>query len=115
MTEGFVDQRRNERFRLRVPASIVQAGEVEDNNAFGLVTSDICSGGAYFQTDAPLPVGTKVKIEMILDIDRLKLTKAKKACIRVSGSVIRATKTGMAICFADNFTISPLKEPKRTG
>jgi hypothetical protein len=103
VTRAFVERRSNERFQLKVPAFIQHDREIEEKDARALVTRDICSGGAYFQTKDPLPVGTRVKIKMILPLEGFKL----ESCIKVSGTVLRATKGGMAICFDDDYVITP--------
>ena len=81
MAEEFVEHRRTERFRLQVPARIQPVHKaVEDT--YELITNDICSGGAYFHTDKPLPLGTEVKIEIILPLNKMKKSEGKHAHIR---------------------------------
>jgi len=70
------------------------------------MTSNICSDGAFFKTEKPLSVGTDVKIDLIIHLDRLKKLKGKKSRIDVSGSVIRTDQQGMAICFDKKYRIT---------
>ncbi len=104
---GPTEHRRAERFSLELPSRIRPVGEEEAEKALELVTSDVCSGGAYFQTDSPLPVGTQVKIEMLLPLEKLKQIEGKQTYIKVSGAVIRTTEKGMAICFENDCVIAP--------
>ena len=84
--------RRLERFTLNLPATIEIVSETEehDQEVFNLLTTNICSGGAFFHTDRPLPEGTPVKIDLVLAIDELKKLDGKQAFIKVKGEVIRA-------------------------
>ena len=78
---------------------------------FELMTSNICSGGAFFKTEKQLSAGTEVKINMTLYLDKIKKfmrkRTRKRSYIDVSGTVIRTEKNGMAICFDENYNISP--------
>jgi hypothetical protein len=102
--------RRLERFTLKLPASIeiVSESEEHDKEILNLLTTNICSGGAFFHTDRPLPEGTSVKIDLVLAIDELKKLEGKQAFIKVNGEVIRAESDGMAICFGSDYTIKSL-------
>ena len=100
------NKRRMERFDLELPARVTKAKEGQGDENLDLLTSDICAGGAFFQTDQPLPLGTEVKIDLVLPLDELKKIEGKKALIKVSGAVIRITGDGMAICFEEGFKIS---------
>lgn len=104
-----IEHRRMEKFPIQLPASLSPVGE-EDREAMELLTSDVCSGGAFFHTDQPMPLGTEVKLELVLPLNELKKVQGERALVKVSGAVIRVTETGMAICFDEAFKISPLQE-----
>ena len=55
--------RRLERFSLKLPAAIETVPDTEehDKKVLNLLTANVCSGGAFFHTDKPLPEGTSVK------------------------------------------------------
>ncbi len=99
--------RRLERFSLKLPATIETVSDTEEHNkeVLNLLTANICSGGAFFHTDQPLPKGTSVKIDFVLSIDELKKLEGKQAFIKVTGEVIRADSNGMAICFGRDYAI----------
>lgn len=105
-----MEKRTMERFGLELPARLTRADALdnEHSESMELITSDICAGGAYFHTDVPLPVGTDVKIDIVLPIDEIKKIKTKKALVKVTGAVLRATEDGMAICFDKNFEITSI-------
>ena len=93
--------RRLERFSLKLPATIETVSDTEehDKEVLNLLTANICSGGAFFHTDQPLPKGTSVKIDFVLSIDELKKLEGKQAFIN------RADSNGMAICFGRDYAI----------
>jgi len=105
-------KRRMERFSLGLPAriSITGKAEKEEPESLECITSDISAGGAYFHTDQPLPIGTEMHIDLILPLDELKKIEGKKASIKVKGAVVRIGGKGMAICFDEEYKISPLSE-----
>jgi len=105
---NFIEKREMERFTLALPALISMMDENENQRAFEVMISNICAGGAFFKTDNPLSVGTDVKMDLILSLEKFKKFGSKRSRVDVSGSVIRTTDQGMAVCFDKNFQISPL-------
>jgi len=106
---ALVEKRAMERFPLTLPARVTPMDN-EDHDTLELLTSDICAGGAFFQTETPLSPGTEVKIDLVLPLEKLKELAGKKAHIKVSGFVIRTTAKGMAICFEPEYEIRPWPE-----
>ena len=101
------DRRKTERFSLELPTYLSIADKYIKRESLEIITSNISSGGAFFKTEKPLPVGTDVKIDLIIPLDKLNKLKGKKSRIDVSGSVIRTNKNGMAICFDKRYKITP--------
>jgi len=106
------ERRRLERFSLEVPARIeILAREDHAEEVLELNTRDVSAGGAYFRTKKALPEGTRVRIDIILPLDRLrKLKDTCKGLIKVTGTVLRSEPTGMAICFDEGYLITPFGE-----
>lgn len=104
------EQRKFERFDLNITAKIetVISGQAKDKEILNLLTKDICSGGAFFHTAQPLPEGTEVKIDFVLDINKLKKLTESRAYIKIKGTVLRSNSEGMAICFHKNYKITPI-------
>ena len=100
-----MEQRSLERFDLSIPATLRVGSDSEESVSFNLLTRDISSGGAFLHTDAPLPEGTPIKMDLILPIDKLKELTGKQAFIKVKGIVIRSESSGMAICFEPTYKI----------
>ena len=107
MAKGHTDQRKTERFQLKIPAKIHRVPQCETEECLELITKDICSGGAFFHTEKPLPLGTEVKVEMVLPLEKIRKMKGRQAHVRVSGAVIRTSEAGMAVRFKDDYEITP--------
>lgn len=107
-----IERRQLERFDLQIPAKIrlIESDSVQE--AFDLETRDISSGGAFFHTTEPLPIGTGVSIDLVLNLDRLKAIKEDLPWvhIQVKGTVVRSESAGMSVSFAPDYQIRPLGE-----
>jgi PilZ domain len=102
------EKRKIERFTLELPALISMNDETGKQKAFEVMTRNICAGGAFLLTDKPLPVGTNVKMDLILPLDNLQEMGARRSRIDVSGAVVRTDLQGMAVCFDKKYSIEPL-------
>jgi c-di-GMP-binding flagellar brake protein YcgR len=103
------DQRSFERFDLKVPAKVGIRGAEHERVEISLLTRDICAGGAYMETETPLPQGTRVKVDFMLSIEKLKEMLDSQCRVLVEGEVIRTENNGVAIRFDDNYQIIPVK------
>lgn len=103
------EKRKLERFELRIPAKVEVITSDQDRETLDIFTSDICSGGAFFHTEQPLPEGTDVHIDLILPLEKIKQLKedASHAYIKITGTVLRSESSGMAVCFNKNYKIQP--------
>jgi hypothetical protein len=106
-----IEKRKVERFDLELEAFVSIPGETDRNASGNLVTRDVSMSGVYLVTDEPLPVGSKVNVDMILTLGGRKKEDAQQAWIKASGKVLRADKQGMAVGFDDQSRILPL--PKK--
>ena len=103
-----VNRRKLERFELQLQALVsIDKGECAPKT-INLLTTNISSSGAFLRSAHPLPIGTKVKLDLVLSLDELKKVKGKRTLIEVSGEVIRNGGQGMAVCFAEDCKISPI-------
>ena len=108
----FVEKRKLERFNIEVPSKIEMMSTADNMEKQDLLTSNVCSGGAYFKTAQPLPVDTEISVELVLPLDKFKKQPSAyaKAQIRLTGKVLRAESNGMGICFEKDYQIQPCKE-----
>ena len=107
------ERRRLERFGLRIPASLEVVHSPEEREMLNLLTTNICSGGAFFATSLALPEGTDVKIDLILPLDKLRSLAMEyhRARIELTGKVLRSGSTGMAVTFDPEYVIRPWAGP----
>lgn len=103
------EQRRLKRFKLKLPARIelVPQDPQGETKILRLKTDNICSGGAFFDTLSPLPEGTPVRVDFVLDFKRLRYPKDKRPLVSVRGHVLRSEPTGIAVRFLKDYTIFP--------
>lgn len=99
------EKRAMERFPLELPAELSVIGENGDKGSRELLTNNICAGGAFFETNQPLPVGTVLKMDLVLSLVELKKLEGKKTHIKISGVVIRTDPEGMAVRFQEKYQI----------
>jgi hypothetical protein len=88
-----------ERFPLEMPALLSTMDESGKQTSFEVTTRDICSGGAFFLTDHPLPLGTEVKMNLVLPIFNGSTDKEIKTKLDFSGWIVRTESKGAAVCF----------------
>jgi hypothetical protein len=100
------EKRKMERFSLKLPARFIWTDTGSKQEPLELMTSNICSEGAFLKTEKPLSVGTDVKIEIIFPLVKSKNVKSNQSSIYVAGSVIRSDQQGMAVCFDKKYHIS---------
>jgi len=103
------EKRTAERYSLELPGQVSVISD-DGDMVFEVTTRDVCAGGAFLYTHQLLPVGTRVKIEMILTVEQLKKIAGTNALLKVSGQVIRTEGTGMAVSFDKDYHLGPLPE-----
>jgi PilZ domain len=97
------DKRRMQRFAIALPSQIETNGE--NASVLSLLSRDVCAGGGFYLVDNPLPVGTQVKVKMVMKIGAPELSGVTGSQISVSGTVIRTDADGMAVCFNKRYNI----------
>ena len=101
------DRRKMERFELKLATKLFWAGKDKAEESIELATSNVCAGGAYLMTNSPLPMGTNLKMNITLQLDRVHELRPRLSIIDVSGYVIRTDHQGMAIRFNREYKILP--------
>ena len=100
------ERRKMERFSLELPTSLWVTSQSEKSEPIELLTSNVCAGGAFYNTEKPLPSGIELKVNFMVPLDNLKNIDVKKVSVEVLGWVIRTTNQGMAVCFDEKCKIS---------
>ncbi|MFC1869177.1 PilZ domain-containing protein [Thermodesulfobacteriota bacterium] len=111
MGEIMENKRAYERFDLSVTVQlgVLGSGQVMKDDEVSLTTSNICAGGAFFVMDDPLPEGTRLKMDFIISIDKLKEMLDSHCRIKVEGEVVRMETSGIAVRFEEDYEINPVK------
>jgi len=106
--ESGLERRHLQRFSVTAFA-VVKTVSSGAEKVFELRTQDISSGGAFFPMDVPLPAGEKVKVTLFLSIAAIEQLPdmPRAAKITTEGEVIRSTEQGVAVKFAEQYTMSP--------
>ncbi len=104
------EQRSIQRFNLELTSSVSLGNPHNNGKWISVMTSNISAGGTFLRTPQPLPVGTRVNLEVVLPL-REKRSWLKNSLIIISGVVIRTEEAGMALRFDDEYQILPLLEP----
>ncbi len=102
------EKRRLQRFDLCLPARIYPAKKEGANEAIVAPTINICAGGVLLDSDTGLETGSKVELEIVLNLDELEKLQEKKAQIKLSGVVLRSDATGTAVAFDENYELEPI-------
>jgi hypothetical protein len=94
------ERRKLERFDLKLPTTIeiLNPKPGVSGTSFDCFTRDVSSGGAFFLTRDPLPVGTRVMADMVLKAENLG-KKSGYPQMKANGYVARTEPIGMAVCF----------------
>jgi len=80
------------------------------------MTRDLSGHGGYFYTQNPLPKDTRIKIGLILEINKSMPADEKgHFFLEFTGHVIRAEEDGMAVSFDRNYQHIPIKFPSKSG
>ena len=103
------ERRTRKRFSLKLPAKVVTEPDTPhgEGTVHELETEDICSGGAFFRTLSPLMKGTRVKIEVALNVLERSIHRGGGALVKLKGEVLRSEPNGMVICFERPYRILP--------
>ncbi len=105
-----IEKRQVERFDLKLEAYVIQADNAARTETQQLTTRDVSMNGAYLLTKKPLPLGTKVKVDVILSLEGVAQQKTRKALIKAFGEVLRTDREGMAIGFDESSKFMPFAE-----
>jgi hypothetical protein len=100
------EQRAMNRFDLRLPVLINHCEQEMEQPPMALSTKNICAGGAYLLTDKPLPLESKVIMNVILPFN--SQPEGNRSSVKIGGSVIRVDDIGMAIAFEKTYSMWPI-------
>ncbi len=115
------ERRQHERFFMEIQVKMTAETLSGKTPMMEFLTANISSGGAFIETDAPLPLASKVRLEFlvslenlqtlkfIVSLETLKAWKGKRVWISATGIVVRHEAGGMGIMFDENYQINPME------
>ena len=108
------ERRKLERFTLRLPAKIkvVEPESHVENRVHHLWTREISSSGGFFHTVIPFAEGTKVSIELLLDMERFERPDSNRTHVKLTGKVVRVESGGIAVRFDNGYKMFPVRSPR---
>ncbi|HIP40043.1 MAG TPA: PilZ domain-containing protein [Desulfocapsa sulfexigens] len=114
------ERRHHERFSMEIQVKMTAETWSGKTPMMEFLTANISAGGAFIETDAPLPLASRVRLEFLLalenlealkfivSLETLKAWKGKRVWISASGIVVRHETDGMGIMFDENYQINPM-------
>ena len=97
-----------ERFSLRIP-TIIEILPPTKETTYNLISTNISARGAFFLTSNPIKKHTRVQLTLTIPSKILKKLTGTQSRVKVKGTVVRSDQTGFAICFDENYEITPKK------
>ncbi len=107
------NRRRFSRFDIDVPA-VIECVRVEGEKTVQVCwTVNLSAAGAFIRSSQPLPEGTPVKMDFVLQFADLETSTNPRGDLKLSasGHVLRSEPEGMAIRFSEDCEIY-LREEK---
>ena len=94
------EKRKVERFDLQIETILNVHNDAKMDKLPVLLSRDISCAGVFLATKKPLPIGTKVDLNLLLSQPELdNQSKDERINIHTSGEVIRTNEQGMAVEF----------------
>ena len=101
------ERRQTERFDLKLPAVVSMMDENRKRVSCEVITRDVSSGGAFLLNCKPMPVGSDVKVSLMIFLENRYKLKMEKIHVDINGRVIRINEHGIAVCFDKKYKIFP--------
>jgi len=101
------ERRQTERFDLKLLALLSMMDESQKPVSCEVMTRDISSEGAFFLNCKPMPVGSDVKVDLMLFLENRYKLKKEKIHIHIKGWVVRTDELGIAVYFDRKYKIFP--------
>ncbi|MBL4903104.1 MAG: PilZ domain-containing protein [Desulfocapsa sp.] len=118
------ERRMHERFAMRIQAKMTAETLSGKTPMMEFLTANVSAGGAFIETDHPLPLVSKVRLEFLLSLEDLQMLKfilslktlkewkGKRVWISATGIVTRSEPGGMGLMFDENYQIIPMNTPE---
>ena len=118
------ERRVHERFFIHIQTKMTAETLSGKTPMMEFLTANISAGGAFIETEQPLPLASKVRLKFllsfkelkmlkfILSLEMLKAWKDERVWVSATGIVVRHEPAGMGIMFDENYQINPMDPPE---
>jgi hypothetical protein len=108
--EQLIERRKQTRYTtpLRVKLEIMTSS---GKHILHFFTSNVCSGGVLCDTDKIFPIGSEVRVSLLVESEGVKKTMGARTLVKVKGRVARCGPGGMAIRFYKDYTLEKIEDP----
>ena len=108
--EQLIERRKQTRYTtpLQVKLEIMTAS---GKHILHFFTSNVCSGGVLCDTDKIFPIGSEVRVSLLVESEGVKKSMGARTLVKVKGRVARCGPEGMAIRFYKDYTIQKIEDP----
>ncbi|MEN8198979.1 MAG: PilZ domain-containing protein [Thermodesulfobacteriota bacterium] len=117
---GTEERRRHPRFALQIDTRVITESGDGKRSIIECVTANISSGGLFIKTDTPLPMASKIQMELFLSIHELKILEfipsmehqslwpGERNWYSASGFVVWCRDEGMGVMFDKDYREVPM-------
>ena len=102
------ERRRTIRYDIRLPVQLAY-DDVRGLNVAPATTKDVSDEGAFLVTNLLLPKGTRVELELQLELDSLLklIGNDRTISVKTAGTVVRNEHHGLAVTFGRKVSFLP--------
>jgi len=108
--EQLLERRKQTRYTTPIPVKL-EIMTASGKHILHLFTSNVCSGGVLCDTDKIFPIGSEVRVSLLVESEGVKKAMGARTLVKVKGRVTRCGPEGMAIRFYKDYTIQKIEDP----
>ena len=108
--EQLIERRKQTRYTTPLPVKL-EIMTASGKHILHLFTSNVCSGGVLCDTDKIFPIGSEVRVSLLVESEGVKKKLDARTLIKVKGRVARCGPEGMTIRFYKDYTIQKIEDP----
>ena len=108
--EQLLERRKQTRYTTPIPVKL-EIMTASGKHILHLFTSNVCSGGVLCDTDKIFPIGSEVRVSLLVESEGVKKAMGARTLVKVKGRVTRCGPEGMAIRFYKDYTIQKIVDP----
>ena len=108
--EQLLERRKQTRYTTPIPVKL-EIMTASGKHILHLFTSNVCSGGVLCDTDKIFPIGSEVRVSLLVESEGVKKAMGARTLVKVKGRVTRCGPEGMAVRFYKDYTIQKIEDP----